>query len=69
MQETIKKLLKNYSKFLFGTLKLACLNFSEEKPLTFEILENYEHPITKALLYLHSMETFIYRELKKACLF
>ncbi len=38
------------------------------KPLTYKILENYRHPVTKALLYIHSMETFIYKDLKHASL-
>ena len=38
--------------------------YSEDTLLTCKILENFEHPITKFLLYLHTMETFIYSDLK-----
>jgi hypothetical protein len=38
------------------------------KPLTEEILKNFDHPVTQKLLYIYSMETFIYSELKKASL-
>jgi hypothetical protein len=38
------------------------------KPLTEKILKNYKHPVTKKLLYIHTMETFIYSELKQASL-
>ena len=31
-----------------------------------KILDNPNHKVTKFLLYLHSMETFIYKELKNA---
>jgi hypothetical protein len=31
-----------------------------------KILENTNHPITKFLLHLHSLETFLYKDLKKA---
>ena len=37
-----------------------------DKPLTAEILSNPEHKITKHILYLYSMETFIYMELNRA---
>jgi hypothetical protein len=39
-------------------------NFPLNKPLNKDILKNHNHPVTKALLYIHSMETFIYSELK-----
>ena len=31
-----------------------------------QILDNPRHEVTKFLLYLHTMETFIYKELKNA---
>ena len=36
--------------------------------LDYKILKNPDHPVTKTLIYIHSMETFIYGDLKKACL-
>jgi hypothetical protein len=38
------------------------------QPLTGEILHNPFHPVTETLIYIHSMETFIYKDLKKASL-
>ena len=38
--------------------------YSEDTLLTCKILENFKHPITEFLLYLHTMETFIYSDLK-----
>ena len=38
------------------------------QPLDEDILKNTDHPVTKTLIYIHSMETFIYGDLKKACL-
>jgi len=38
------------------------------KPLTCKILEDFNHPITKKLIYIHSMETFIFNDMKKASL-
>ena len=31
-----------------------------------KILEDIKHPITKFILYLHSLETFLYKDLKNA---
>lgn len=36
------------------------------KPLTPKILANPEHPVTKHILYLYSMESFIYADMNKA---
>jgi hypothetical protein len=38
------------------------------KPLKEEILLDPSHPVTQTLIYIHSMETFIYKDLKKASL-
>ena len=38
-----------------------------DKPLTAKILKNPNHPITKHILYLYSMESFIYVGLNIAC--
>ena len=31
-------------------------------------MQDYNHPVTKTILYIHTMESFIYPELKKASL-
>ena len=36
--------------------------------LTLEILFNPNHLVTQTLLYIHAMETFIYKDLKRASL-
>ena len=36
------------------------------KPLTPKILSDPEHPVTKHILYMYSMESFIYKEMNKA---
>ena len=48
---------------LFDLAKLGDL----DAPLTAEILSNPLHNITKHILYLYSMESFIYGELNRAC--
>ena len=50
-------------KFLFVFADLGDL----DKPLTPKILGNSNHKVTKHLLYLYSMESFIYTNLNRAC--
>lgn len=47
---------------LFDLAKLGDLN----TPLTPKILSDPENNITKLILYIYSMESFIYQELNKA---
>ena len=48
--------------YLFDLASLGDLN----KPLTPKVLGNPNHKITKHLLYIYSMESFIYEELNRA---
>ena len=38
-----------------------------DKPLSKEILSDPTHKITKLLLYIYTMECFIYTDLNRAC--
>lgn len=38
-----------------------------DKPLTPSILSNLEHKITRHILYLYTMESFIYADMNKSC--
>ena len=49
-------------RIVFSLEKLGDL----DKPLTPSILSNPEHAITQHILYIYSMETFIYKELNLA---
>lgn len=49
--------------FLFESARLGDLN----KPLTPKILANPKHHITKHLLYIYSMQTYVYENLNRAC--
>ena len=51
-------------KLLF---KLADLDEEMDKPLTPKLLSNPNHKIVKHLMYIYSMESFIYADLNKAC--
>jgi len=44
-------------------------NFPLDKPLKAEILSDICHEVSSFLLYIHSMETFIYQDLKTASRF
>jgi hypothetical protein len=37
-------------------------------PLSYKILEDPKHCVTKFLVYLHTMQTFLFSDLKKASL-
>ena len=52
-----------YKEVNKAIVKCGVGNHPIDKPLTFEILDNPNHPVRNFLLYLHTMETFIYREL------
>ena len=49
-------------KFLFNKADLGPL----DRPLTQKILTNPRHPIVKHILYLYTMECFIYADMNKA---
>ena len=59
----VKKNYKEKWKLIFNLANLGDLN----KPLTPRILSNPNHKITKHLLYIYSMESFIYQDLNRAC--
>lgn len=46
--------------------KLADLG-DQDKPLTPRILSNANHPITQHIIYLYTMQSFIYADLNKSC--
>ena len=47
--------------------KLADLSEEMDKPLTPKVLSDPDHKIVKHLMYIYSMESFIYADLNKAC--
>ena len=47
--------------------KLANLDEDLEKPLTPKILSNPEHKAVKHIMYIYSMESFIYADLNRVC--
>ena len=55
----------NYSKLWKNLFELADLG-DLDKPLTTEILSNPDHKITKHILYLYSMASFVYPDLNRA---
>ena len=51
---------------LIAFLNAVFEKYPQNTLLTCEILENLQHPITKFILYLHTLETFLYKDLKTA---
>ena len=62
-----ERLQDHYSYNWELLFKLGSLGHPIEKPLTQKILSDSTHEITKLILYLYSMESFIYPDLNKAC--
>ena len=61
-----KGLCKGYTDIWKIFFKNSLNDEKLDKPLTRKILKNNSHRITKFLLYLHTQETFLYKDLKKA---
>jgi len=40
--------------------------FNLQKPLTTKILSNPDHPFVKTILYIYSMQSFVFFEINKA---
>ena len=59
----LKDIYKENWEMLFNIDELGDL----DKPLTPKILSNPNHKITQHILYLYSMQCFIYQNLNKAC--
>ena len=47
--------------------KLADLDENFEEPLTPKVLSDPEHKAVRHIMYIYSMESFIYSELNKVC--
>ena len=61
-------LLKNTYKFNWEVLfELNNLGQHLDEPLTVKILSDPNHAITQRILYIYSMECFIYEDMNKAC--
>jgi hypothetical protein len=51
-------------KTYYGMLKVFLNSGFDKYPentlLNYKILKNHQHPLTKFILYLHTLETFLY---------
>jgi len=55
-----------YKRIWEAFINLGLNRYPDTIRLTCNILENTQHPITKFILYLHTLETFLYKDLKTA---
>ena len=62
-----KMLKKSYSRNWKMLFKLAKINQDMDKPLTQKILGDPEHKAVKHIMYIYSMESFIYADLNRVC--
>ena len=56
-----------YSRNWKMLFKLADLDENFEEPLTPKVLSDPEHKAVRHIMYIYSMESFIYSELNKVC--
>ena len=56
-----------YSRNWKMLFKLANLDEDLEKPLTQKVLSDPEHKAVKHIMYIYSMESFIYADLNRVC--
>ena len=47
--------------------ELASLNYDFDKPLTPNILSDPNHRVVKHLVYIYSMQCFVFEELNRVC--
>ena len=57
----------DYARNWKKLFKLADLDEDLDKPLTTKVLSNPEHKAVKHIMYIYSMESFIYAELNRVC--
>ena len=62
--KTIKIMYAAQWKLLF---KFEHFNHALDVPLTRKILQDPHHPITQQIIYIYSMQSFIYPTLNKTC--
>lgn len=66
-KQKFQLMIKTYKEHWEYLFKINCLNKNLDKPLTQKILSDSGHPITRHLIYMYSMESFIYKHLNRAC--
>ena len=47
--------------------ELSNLDYDIDKPLTPKILSDPNHPVVKCIMYIYSMQSFIFEELNRVC--
>ena len=65
-QENFIPAIKNYTKKWEVIFKLTAGKVDMKKPLTKQILMNPNHPFVKTLIYIYSMQSFVFGEMNKA---
>ena len=60
--------INDYKDAWKAIFEIGTQGFDLNEPIDFEILHDPDHPVTQTLIYIYSMETFIYGDMKKASL-
>ena len=66
MDKKIKGILATYKDLWSKIFSMCAEDLDFTKPLTPKILSNPNHPFVKQLVYIYSMESFVYKEMNLA---
>lgn len=69
LEQNLKKfdvLIDNYTNMWNKIFQLGLADIDIKKPLTTKILSDSENKFVKTLIFVYSMESFIYKEINKA---
>ena len=66
-EDGLENLKEAYAKNWLILFEIADLGKDLDTPLTTNILSDPNHPVVKCIMYLYSMQSFIYPALNKAC--
>ena len=64
---SFKYLKSTYTRNWKMLFKLANLNEDFDKPLTPKVLSDPEHKAVRHIMFIYSMESFIYTDLNRVC--
>ena len=64
-QKELDSVMKDYVE-LWGKIFSFIQIYPKDKPLTVAILSNPDHEVTKLIIYIYTMESFIFKEMNQA---
>ena len=65
-KETIEYMQSQYTLTWKKVFQICNLGYDPKRPLSVSVLSDPGHPVVKHILYIYSMESFLFKELNKA---